>query len=241
MKRESCVSRFTLIELLVVIAIIAILAALLLPALNNARDTAKEIQCGSNLRQFSLANAMYIDNYNGWCLPDVYGFNGVDNYYFKWMDNSILGLSFRSLLGVNATATVGSNYPASLLCPKAKLSFANPVGSPPLYPIMYSYGMNITSFAGWAAGDPLGCKASKIVNPSKGMNFADGLDWQIVKSKSDYAANYGAVGEFYSWPAYCAMTAYRHCGGANVVFYDGHASKVHYSMLQNNNEYWLLW
>jgi len=57
---------FTLIELLVVVTIIAILAAMLLPSLQKARESARQAKCMSNLKQIGIAILLYAQNYGGW-------------------------------------------------------------------------------------------------------------------------------------------------------------------------------
>ena len=91
-RRATRSIRFTLIELLVVIAIIAILASMLLPALKNARDSAKSIGCANNLKSMGTAHVMYQNDWDGYALPHF--------AQYSWEENIAVYLGYKRYHGI---------------------------------------------------------------------------------------------------------------------------------------------
>ena len=121
---------FTLIELLVVIAIISILVAMLLPALQSAREAGRKAFCRNNLKQWGLGITMYVSDYGGWFPPDQVS--------ASW-DNTF-PMAMGSYPGLGRAEYYGGN-PKVWDCP-SDTTREYDVDCEPVYGVNISYGYN---------------------------------------------------------------------------------------------------
>jgi len=217
--RASSLPRaFTLIESLVVIAIIAILAALLLPALTRAKMVAQRTKCLSNFRQWSLAMLMYTDeNENVMPRESAVSPGTAENL---WMDvrNPGAGDVWYNALPPYAKVPTASNYfpfarrpsfyeAASLFhCPAAKPTNDN------LY-IYFSMAMNSKLIK---LGRPV--NVNELCHPENTVMFIDN------RLEGEPTVVQGMMGENLGQPsAYANRFSIRHGGTGNIIFWDGSA------------------
>jgi prepilin-type N-terminal cleavage/methylation domain-containing protein/prepilin-type processing-associated H-X9-DG protein len=129
--RNRKASGFTLIELLVVVAIIAVLVSMLLPALNTARESAKQTVCGSNLSQVSKACLMYAQDNNDMIPPFIVGLGSPTQYFIHSsygpnMQEGALTLLVKNNPSISATDDVLLKFCSSV----GYLMDANPLYCP---------------------------------------------------------------------------------------------------------------
>ena len=225
--------RFTLIELLVVIAIIAILAGMLLPALNSSRERGRTASCISNIKQLLPGYQQYSENNDGWLLAG-YSRKVGTKYDTPWStclakDFGLVSSAYSSTLG----ATIGTNDFKIFTCPSER----NPIGpSSESKFTLGHYTLNALLGGRWVDDATFIHKSTIITSASEALVIFDGAmkDTPVTLGTGSNGVSLasrhnGGV------PGNNTATEQQYLTGGymNMGYFDGHAATV-------KKEAWLL-
>jgi type II secretory pathway pseudopilin PulG len=207
-----------LIELLVVIAIIAILAAMLLPALSKAKEKAKAISCLSNTRQLGLATMLYLGDYND---SYPYGVNVRSGMPSTWVDPTAWHMALLKYVG--GSSERGTDVFA---CPSERPSDTFPMANGVQFQASYRANEHIFRVVGGAADGPL--RATQLRSPAQMLTVFEKPyeSWRFAMDAGELAAvrvGWNATGNSLG---YLTAGMSRHNGDGMAFAADGHSTRL---------------
>lgn len=217
---------FTLVELLVVIAIISVLAGMLLPALENAIDSAKQVSCMNNLKQQAIGFTSYCNDYNDWMMHGRYQTSTGGMNPYQWYQ-----FQLEYFTGENESGAYNNLDNTILRCSLPPL----PKSGMEHHPSYIMNGWRWLDSGTWY--DLYRVRQSEIKHPSHKLyilenNYRGGVNNSYFGGiptwfdQRDFISTYYTTRGFGYTPDTDAYSRFisKHNGGSNILFIDMHAS-----------------